>query len=244
MHGEPHNNAHERRTPKATPAGAAERAEVARLAARFLADDHTKQHGQQYGLQHGLQHEQRLEAAVQRALHELRLPSDLRMPTILELRKHAQALEESRVGEHGRLQRIVEVLEEALEFLSALERAVVSFDPEGVDRRPPEVYGRAVHGELDLDPVVHMRVETSVRTHVLAGELAKLARGEVECRALSTRHGMIDELCVDTSLASYRMLRIPPRMGVDPDLSVTRGERVPHAGYEELSRRITQLQTR
>ncbi|MDI9402753.1 MAG: hypothetical protein QM516_02670 [Limnohabitans sp.] len=206
----------------------AERAEVARLAARLLAD--------------GREHH--AEAAVERAFHELRLPSRAESPSLSEIRMHVRALEESRVGDFGRLNRIVAVLEEALEVLSVLESTVLAHDPEGTNRRPPEIYGRAAQGELDLDPVVHVRVETSLRAHVVAHAFAQLAREEVQCGALSSRYGMLDEFRFVTALADYRVLRIPPRMGVDPDLTVTRGERVPHAGYEELSRRIAQLQTR
>lgn len=196
-----------------------ERSEVARAAVRALAEGRAAD----------------LADAVERGIAEMGASPRGRRPTRAELRAHAQAHEESTVGTAGRGRRIAAVLEEALEVLSILEQTVVSRDPEGCARRPPAVYGRAARGELDLDPIVHVRVETSLSAATLAQALFDHGAPDPTCGSIETRYGRLDEIRLDGAESAFRIVRIPPRMTVDRDRDLVRGVPIEHADYEQLS---------
>lgn len=179
-----------------------------------------------------------IEDAVDTALRDLRLPPSTRRPTRASLRAHAQAIEESEEGQLGRMLRIEATLQEILLILACLEELVIAEDPEGCDLPPPEVYGRAVRGHFDLDPVVHLRVVTSLSQSSIAQALVDRGFAEPSFDAAVTRYGRMDRVSFETELAMYRILRVPPRMQVDPDRDVVRGDRVEHLGFSALSGRI------
>jgi hypothetical protein len=198
-----------------------ERAEIARAAVRALAEGRAAD----------------LSDAIERGIAEAGAGPRARRPTRAELRAHAQAHEESTVGTEGRSRRIAAALEEALGVLAILEETVVSRDPQGCQRRPPAVYGRAARGELDLDPVVHVRVETSLAAATLAQALFDHGCADPTCGSLETRYGRLDEIRFDGGEAAFRVVRIPPRMAVDRDRDLVRGVTVEHADYETLAAR-------
>ncbi|MCE2884227.1 MAG: hypothetical protein LW806_04920 [Planctomycetaceae bacterium] len=175
--------------------------------------------------------------AVDDAARELRARAGFRRPTRAELRAHAQAHEES-LGPGVRERRIVDTLEEALEVLAVLEAHVIAHDPEGAERPAPEVYGRAALGELDLDPTVHIRVVTSLSIGDLAAAAVEAGLAEPAFETVDSRHGRIDRLAAEGAFARYRVSRIPPGMRLDPGRDLVSGERVAHAGFEAISRRI------
>ena len=178
--------------------------------------------------------------AVDDAARELRARAGVRRPTRAELRAHAQAHEES-LGPGVRARRVVDTLEEALEVLAALEECVIARDPEGSERPAPEVYGRAALGELDLDPIVHIRVVTSLSIGDLAAAVVGAGLAEPEFETADSRYGRIDRLTSESALARYRITRISPGMRVDPDRDLVSGQRVVHAGFEAISRCIQGL---
>ncbi|MFM7260592.1 MAG: hypothetical protein ACKO3W_08310 [bacterium] len=175
--------------------------------------------------------------AVDDAARELRASAGFRRPTRSELRAHAQAHEES-LGPGVRERRIAATLEEALEVLAVLEACVLARDPDGTDRPAPEIYGRAALGELDLDPSVHIRVTTSLSIGVLAAALVEAGLSDPAFGLIESRYGRLDRLESEGALANYRVSRIPPGLRVDPDCDLVGGQRVVHAGFEALSRRI------
>lgn len=173
--------------------------------------------------------------AIRRAYDVTGIDTRTRRPTRAELRAHAQAFEESEHGEVGRLLRIDATFEEAGEVLAALEATVLARESDGVSLPAPEVYGRAARGLFDLDPVVHARVTTSLSAAVLAQALFEAGFDDPTCGSIDTRYGRIDEIAFDGEFARYRILRIPPRMGVDPGRDVVRGNRVDHADFTTLA---------
>jgi len=173
--------------------------------------------------------------AIRRAYDVTGIDTRTRRPTRAELRAHAQAFEESEHGEVGRLLRIDATFEEAGEVLAALEATVLARESDGMSLPAPEVYGRAARGLFDLDPVVHARVTTSLSAAVLAQALFEAGFDDPTCGSIDTRYGRIDEIAFDGEFARYRILRIPPRMGVDPGRDVVRGNRVDHADFTTLA---------
>ncbi|MFM7051654.1 MAG: hypothetical protein ACKOYN_05920 [Planctomycetota bacterium] len=201
--------------------------EVARRAARILAEGRAAD----------------VEGAVDRAMHEAGLPARAPRPTRAMLRAHAQGAEEEQDGAEARRARIADALTEACEVLAVLEEAVLLEDPEGDLRPIPEVYGRAARGHFDLDPTVHVRVVTSLAAGRLADHLSRAGLGDAACGALRSRYGMLDQLVLDGAQAEFRILRIPPRMKVDPDRDVVRLDRVDHAAFSEVSGLLDRLRT-
>jgi hypothetical protein len=199
--------------------------ELARAAARALAD------GRVAGVEH----------AIDRAYDETRVDPRTRRPTRAELRAHARALEESEQGELGRLLRIDAALVEACDVLARLEETVIAREPGGGDLPPPEVYGRAVHGHFDLDPVVHVRVTTSLSAAILAQALFDGGFDDPTCRSIETRYGRLDEIGFEGEHARYRIVRIPPRMAVDRGRDLVRGKDVEHADFSALSAQLGRL---
>lgn len=199
-----------------------ETAEVARAAVRALAEGRAAD----------------LADAVERGIAETGADPRGRRPTRSELRAHAQAFEESTVGTEGRGRRIAAALEEVLRVLSILEETVLARDPEGCGRRPPAVYGRAARAELDLDPIVHVRVETSLSAATLAQALFEGGVADPTCGSLETRYGRLDEIRLAGAEAEFRIVRIPPRMAVDLGRDLVRGAIVEHADYETLAARL------
>jgi len=175
--------------------------------------------------------------AVDEAARELRARAGFRRPERAELRAHAQAHEES-LGPGVRARRVVDALEEALEVLAALEECVIARDPEGAERPAPEVYGRAAVGALDLDPTVHIRVVTALSIGDLAAAAVAAGLAEPAFDTVESRYGRIGRLTSEGAFAQYRITRISPGMRVDPDRDLVSGERVLHAGFEAISRRI------
>lgn len=177
-------------------------------------------------------------------------------PTRKELRAHAQALEESQVGAEGRRRRVAEALGEVISVLRALEPlAEVAGDgapdgaPDEAPRPAPAAYGRAARGEFDLDPIAHLRVVTSARPGLIADHLERsgcvsTGSGGVDCHAIETRYGMMDELCFDGVGVGFRIVRIPPRMRVDPNLDLIRGRRVERAEIAALERLRARIEPR
>lgn len=180
-----------------------------------------------------------IEEAIDRAYAATRVDPSTRRPTRAELRAHAQAFEESEHGEAGRLLRIDATLVEISEVLAHLEETVIARDADGAERPPPEVYGRAAKGELDLDPTVHIRVTTTLPVSVLAQALFDAGFGDPLCRSVATRHGRLDEIAFEGACAEYRIVRIPPRLKTDPDLDLVRGHPVEHADFSGIARRIS-----
>lgn len=176
--------------------------------------------------------------ALESSRRELRLPEGTRHPKRSELRAHAQAYEES-LGPEVRARRIRATLEEILEVLAALEALVLQQDRDGMERPLPEVYGRAALGELDLDPVVHIRVTTILPSAAIANVLVAIGLEEPSFATLESRVGRLDRIDTASELAEYRVLRLPPRIPIDPELDLVRGVRVPHARFEDISRRIS-----
>jgi len=199
-----------------------DRAEIARAAVRALAEGRAGD----------------LADAVERGIAETGSDPRGSRPTRAQLRAHAQAHEESTVGAEGRGRRIRTALDEALRVLSILEATVLARDPEGCARRPPAVYGRAARGQLDLDPVVHVRVETSLSAAALAQSLFEQGVADPTCGSVETRHGRLDEIRFAGAEADFRVVRIPPRMAVDRDRDLVRGKPVEHADYETLAARL------
>lgn len=202
------------------------RSEIARRAVERLADGRERPTSES------------ISDALDNARRELRLPEGTRHPKRSELRAHAQAHEES-LGPEVRVRRIRATYEEILEILAALEALVLQQDRDGISRPSPEVYGRAAVGELDLDPVVHIRVTTMLPIAAIANVLVTIGLAEPSFTTLESRVGRLDRIDTASTLAEYRILRLPPKVPVDPELDLVRGVRVPHARFEEISRRIS-----
>lgn len=183
-----------------------------------------------------------IEGAVDDARRELRASDTSRRPTRSELRAHAQAYEES-LGVDVRPQRLRATLGEVLDVLAALEALVLREDRDGIERPGPEVYGRAALGEFDLDPVVHIRLTTCLTSTSIARTLVEIGLEEPAFTTIESRVGRLDRIDTSSALAEYRVLRIPPSISIDPDNDLVRGTRVPHAGFEELSRRFSRFET-
>jgi hypothetical protein len=200
-------------------------AELARAAVRALAE------GRASGV----------EEAIERAYDIARVDPTTRRPTRAELRAHARAHEESEHGEIGRLLRIDAALLEATEVLATLEATVLAREPHGTDLPPPEVYGRAASGHFDLDPAVHIRVMTELPVSTLAQALFNAGFEDPLCRSVESRHGRLDEIAFAGEYASYSILRVPPRMGVDPNRDLMRGKPVEHADFTALTRQLERI---
>lgn len=183
-----------------------------------------------------------IEDAVDDARRELRGSEHARRPTRSELRAHAQAYEES-LGPDVRPQRLRATFGEVLDVLASLEGLVLREDRDGIERPTPEVYGRAALGEFDLDPVVHIRLTTTLAAAAIARTLVGLGLEEPAFTTIESRVGRLDRIDTSSALAEYRVLRIPPGVSIDPDVDLLRGQRIPHAGFEELSRRIARFET-
>jgi hypothetical protein len=184
----------------------------------------------------------RIEDAVDDARRELRGSEHARRPTRAELRAHAQAYEES-LGPDVRPQRLRATFGEVLDVLASLEALVLREDCDGIERPTPEVYGRAALGEFDLDPVVHIRLTTTLAGAAIARTLVDLGLEEPAFTTIESRVGRLDRIDTSSALAEYRVLRIPPNIALDPGTDLVRGTRIPHAGFEELSRRISRFET-
>jgi hypothetical protein len=203
-------------------------AQLARAAVRALAE------GRAAGV----------ENAIDRAFDETRIDPRTRRPTRAELRAHARSHEESEHGELGRLLRVDAALVEASEVLAQLEETVIAREPHGADHPPPEIYGRAALGHFDLDPAVHIRVTTSLPTATIAQALFDAGFDDPTCRSIETRHGRLDEISFAGEYAQYRIVRIPPRMGVDRDRDLVRGKPVEHSDFSGIARQIAQLRVK
>ena len=165
-------------------------------------------------------------------------------PSRALLRAHAQAMEESQAGDLARKLRIEATMHEALGVLSILEESLITHDRDAADHAPPAVYGRAVRGEFDLDPSVHIRVITTIGAHVLAQSICDAKLGEAEVKAIDTRYGHLDEITFDGEYARYSIARIPPRARIDADADLYRGNPVEHADFEALLRRMPRFGSR
>ena len=184
-----------------------------------------------------------VESAIDLAMHESRSHAAApatrpRRPTRAQLRAHAQALEESECGELARKLRIESTLDEALRVLATLEECLIVHDRDAADHAPPAVYGRAARGEFDLDPAVHIRVVTATSAHILAQSLSDAGFGETAVGTRDTRHGHLDEIAFTGEYAEYRIVRVPPRAPVDPQLDLVRENPIESAGFEALLRRM------
>lgn len=175
-----------------------------------------------------------IDEAIERAARELGLDRRADRPTRRELRAHAQAFEESQVGLEGRLRRIADALDEAVRVMTELESIVARDD--APDRPPPLAFGRIVRGELDLDPSASLRVTTAISCGRLAGALEDRGWKDVACGSIPSRYGRLDELRFDGEHASFHVIRIPPRMRVDPDLDLVHGRRIERADAATLAR--------
>jgi hypothetical protein len=183
-----------------------------------------------------------IEDAVDDARRELRSTEHARRPTRSELRAHAQAYEES-LGPDVRPQRLRATFGEMLDLLATLEALVLREDPDGIERPAPQVYGRAALGEFDLDPVVHIRLTTTLTSASIARTLVEFGLEEPAFTTIESRVGRLDQIDTSSARSEYRVLRIPPSVLIDPDLDLLRGKRIPHAGFEELSRRFSRFET-
>jgi hypothetical protein len=130
-----------------------------------------------------------------------------------------------------------------LDLLAALEALVLREDPDGIERPTPQVYGRAALGEFDLDPVVHIRLTTTLTSASIARTLVEFGLEEPAFTTIESRVGRLDQIDTSSARSEYRVLRIPPSVLIDPDLDLLRGKRIPHAGFEELSRRFSRFET-
>ncbi|MFN9126374.1 MAG: hypothetical protein ACK5WD_11155 [bacterium] len=202
--------------------------ELARAAVRALAE------GRAEGV----------ENAIDRAYDETRVDPRTRRPTRAELRAHARAFEESEQGELGRLLRIDAALVEASEVLARLEETVIALEAHGADLPPPEIYGRAALGHFDLDPVVHIRVVTSLPVSTIAQSLFDAGFDDPACRSIETRHGRLDEVAFAGEYAQYSVVRIPPRMAVDRDRDLVKGKPVEHVDFSGVTRQLARLRVR
>lgn len=202
--------------------------ELARAAVRALAE------GRAAGI----------ENAIDRAYDETRVDPHTRRPTRAELRAHARAHEESEQGELGRLLRIDAALVEASEVLARLEETVLSREQHGADLPPPAIYGRAALGHFDLDPVVHVRVTTSLTAATIAQALFDAGFDDPSCRSIETRHGRLDEIAFEGEYARYSIVRIPPKMSVDRHRDLVRGNPVGHADFSGIAQQIAQLRVK
>jgi len=195
-----------------------------------------------------------VDAAIDLALRESRIPHRGQRPSRALLRAHAQAIEESEAGDLSRKLRIEATLQEALDVLSVLEEALITHESDDAlgdlpsagpsGHAAPAVYGRAARGEFDLDPSVHIRVVSALPPHILAQALSDAGFGETEVRTIDTRYGHLDEIVFSGSLADFHIARIPPRARIDPRTDLVRGNPIESAGFEVLLRRMPQFGNR
>jgi hypothetical protein len=185
-----------------------------------------------------------VESAIDRAYEETRVDPRARRPTRAELRAHARAFEESEQGEIGRLLRIDAALVEASEVLARLEETVIALEAHGTDLPAPEIYGRAALGHFDLDPVVHIRVTTALPVSTIAQALFDAGFDDPSCRSIETRHGRLDEIAFAGEHARYSVVRVPPRMAVDPDRDLVKGRPVEHVDFSGVTRQLARLRVK
>lgn len=129
-------------------------------------------------------------------------------------------------------------MQETLSVLSTLEETMLVHDRDAADRAAPAVYGRAVRGEFDLDPTVHIRVVSECAAHIFAEALTRAGFGEVSVGTIATRYGNLDEITFDGEHARVRITRVPPRARIDPDTDLVRGKPTEHADFEAFLGRI------
>ena len=140
---------------------------------------------------------------------------NVQRPTHSEMRKHAQAQEEEEVGVEGRKARIRGQLLTALSLLEGLAEKIPGSNP--------LLLGRAARGPLDLDPSLHLRLETDADAPHVAQAIVDLGCGEPRCTSQQILKGRVDRFDAEIRGIPLSLLRIPPAMRVSFGLDAVSG---------------------
>ncbi|MFM1822195.1 MAG: hypothetical protein RI967_461 [Planctomycetota bacterium] len=183
----------------------------------------------------GLRPDDAVEAVLRSALAAAAVPRN-RLPRASAIRRHLDALRAER-RPAGEAEAAADALLDAtLDALAALEAVVLARDPDGADRPPPTVHGRAATRELREGDAVAIRVTTALPPHALADALAAAGFTELRCTTRDSIHGRLDLLEVTLATGTLRVTRVPPRMKVRVDRDLAHGRPLAHATYESLLR--------
>ncbi len=127
-------------------------------------------------------------------------------PSQSECRKHAQAQEEEEIGVEGRKQRIHAQLSAALGLLESLATRFGGSNP--------LLLGRAARGQLDLDPMLHLRIETDANASQVAQALVDSGCDEPKCTSQQISKGRVDRFDSRISGTPLSLLRIPTQFHI------------------------------
>ncbi|MSR42182.1 MAG: hypothetical protein EXS10_09840 [Phycisphaerales bacterium] len=136
-------------------------------------------------------------------------------PSHSDLRKHAQAQEEEEIGVEGREARIQSQLFAALHLLEALAGRFPGSNP--------LLLGRAARGQLDLDPALHLRIDTDSDAPHVAQALVDLGCGEAKCTSQQITKGRVDRFDAECAGVPLSLLRIPSAMRVSFGIDAVSG---------------------
>ncbi len=131
---------------------------------------------------------------------------DFSKPSHSECRKHAQAQEEEEVGVEGRKQRIHAQLSAALGLLESLAARFPASNP--------MLLGRAARAQLDLDPMLHLRLETDRGASEVAQALVDFGCTEPHCTSQQVSKGRVDRFDSRIAGVPLSLLRIPSQMRI------------------------------
>jgi beta-phosphoglucomutase-like phosphatase (HAD superfamily) len=183
----------------------------------------------------GLSPDDAVEVALRSALAATAVPRN-RLPRVPVVRRHLDALRAERRPAGEAELAASALVDAALDALATLEAVVLVRDPDGADRPPPTVHGRAATGACREGDSVAIRVTTALPPHELADALAAAGFTDLRCTTRDSIHGRLDLLEVALATGTLRITRLPPRLQTRADRDLVHGRPLAHAAYESFLR--------
>ncbi len=170
-----------------------------------------------------------LPAALRAAGARLGVPRE-RWPAESLVRRHAEAMAQSDLGDAGHAALVAARLAIAEEVMTLLE----------LQARPAGLWlvGRAAKGHLDADPRLRIRVHGTMPIGELARRLVEAGYAEPAFEVVDTRWGRLERLRFREGEVECVVTRCPPAQVLDPAIDLFTGRPVERVDLVELRRMI------
>lgn len=170
--------------------------------------------------------------AIHQAAENLKA-GDVRSPSYLQVRKHAQAMSMQSLGDAGYQQRILNMWQWAEELMTAIEH--------GLDADTLLV-GRASQGLLDAGVIINIRIYTNESNESVRDALVEYGYTEPTLETVDTKFGRMNRLQILDSEEGFQavLMRVKRSLNIERKTCVFTDKPIASVTLEELRKQIAE----
>ncbi len=169
--------------------------------------------------------------AISQATAHLGLPRATPAPSKALVRRHAQALAMTQLGQEGYEQQRYERLVTIIDFMRQLEH--------DFPRAQLALVGRASEGHFDADAHVYIRFVADTPIHLIADAVVRAHLPEPEIKTFAARVGVLEQLHSAFDFAPLTITRCPPRQLTQAHLDLQTGKPIAQRTVIQLEQLLT-----